>query len=349
MVKNVLALILFTLFISLSVLVFGSTRPQGLPTHAQAPLKLPVVGGLGTLQDSSASEIERLKLQNDLQEEINALGGGDSISLYYKNLKKGYEVTINADRAWVPASMVKAYVVVEAFRQKKVRLVNFDSRVTIKKQNVVPTELESTGHQPLREGAKATIRELVYAMVVQSDNTAYNSLLDVLDRRNITLTLRSLGLTDTVVGEKLSLNDEQYALDLAILGRQPNRTTARDFGKLFDLIYEDKVSDSNEILTIFKKQKINDIIPKLLPEGIDIAHKTGIFSLYLHDGGIVYKPNEPFILAVFTNRGDPTIIAQLSKISYYKSRDVLGAQAVVRAWDEMIQRVGELLLVVFPQ
>ncbi len=273
------------------------------------------------------SEIERLNLQNDLREEIDALGATNNVSLYYKSLNNNFEVAINPDRSWVPASIVKAFVVVEAFRQRRLGLVNFDSRVTIKQENVVPTELEDVEYQPLRAGVKATIRELVYAMIIQSDNTAYNTLIDVLDRRNITSTLRRLGLDDTVVGEKLSLSDEQYSQDTLVPGRQSNRTTASDFGHLFTLLYEGKIDNSEEILSTFKKQKLKDMIPKLLPTNLELAHKTGFLPPYFHDGGIVYKREDPFVLVVFTNQGNPEIVARLAKICYFKTRDVLGVSA----------------------
>lgn len=275
-------------------------------------------------QTNSKNDIEQQNLQNILQKEIDSIGASYNVSLYYKNLKSGYEIMIDSDRSWNPASTVKAYIVVEAFRQRDLGLINFDSRVTINEQNVVPTELEAQEYQPLRVGVKATIRELIYAMIVQSDNTAYNSLLDILDRRNVSSTLRKLGLDDTVVGEKLSLNDDQYAKDSTVLGRQSNKTTAHDFGRLFDLLYEGKIADSEEILAIFKKQKINDSIPSLLPQNIEIAHKTGAFPPYYHDGGIVYKPNDPFVIVIFTNTNSTDAISKLAKVAYYKSQDVLG-------------------------
>jgi len=294
-------------------------------TNALAPVSsLLNNGSIQTIPNISGNEIERLGLQKNLEEEIISLGATDHVSLYYKNITDGYEVKINAERSWIPASMVKAFVVIEAFRQKRLRIINFDSRVTVKEENVAPTELELTDYQPLRAGVKATIRELIEAMIDQSDNTAYNTLMDVLDRRNITSTLRRLGLNNTVVGEKLSLSDEQYALDTLVPGRQPNKTTAEDVAHLFALLEKGKIENSDEILSIFKNQKLKTMIPALLPANVDIAHKTGRWAPYYHDGGIVYKIGEPFILVVFTDHNDPNIIARLAKISYYKTRDVLG-------------------------
>lgn len=341
--RNILALILFILLVILLVGVVYSPF-AGRFSLTDHPTVGSVVKELSQKQSPAipVNEVERLNLEQVLWEEINAEGLSDNVSLYYKNLLDGYEIMINADRSWVPASMVKAFVVVEAFRQKREKIINFDTRVIIKKENIVSNELESSSYQPLREGVKATVRELVYAMIVQSDNTAYNTLLDLLDRRNITSTLRKLGLINTVLGEKLNLSDEQYALDAAVPGQQPNRTTARDFGQLFNILYQNKIEDAQEILTILKQQKINDMIPALLPKDVEVAHKTGRLSPYFHDGGIVFKPNEPFILVIFTNHDESAILARLAKISYYKTRDVLG-ESTSLFFREMGQWVKSLL------
>jgi len=321
--KKMLVLLFLTAAIPLFMFVLYVT-PKHI-SFGQIQQTQNVPGSVKSIPTMPVDDVERLNLQNLLQKELAAMGASYNVSLYYKNLNSGYEVLIDPDRSWNPASTVKAFVVVEAFRQRDVGLINFDSRVTIKDGNVVPTELEAHEYQPLRAGVKATIRELIYAMIVQSDNTAFNTLLDVLDRRNITASLRRLGFVNTIVGEKLSLSSDQYQIDSSVFGRQTNQTTVHDFGHLFDLLYEGKIVDSEEILTIFKQQKINDAIPALLPQDIEIAHKTGTLPPYYHDGGIIYKPDDPFILVVFTNTGGTDAIARLAKVSYYKSRDVLGA------------------------
>lgn len=331
MKKNITIIIFLVFSLLLLTKVIIST-PMNLYSFAKTITPL----GIGQLNTPTptpsplpGNDIERLNLNKDLNDEIAADGLQDNVSLYYNNLANNYEVMINADRSWIPASTIKAFVLPEAFRQKEERIINFDSRVVIDQNNVVPTELESQDYQPLRAGSRATIRELVYAMITQSDNTAYNTLLDILDRRNITATLRRLGLANTVIGEKLSLDDAQYAVDLTVPGRQPNQTTVHDFGRLFTLLYNEKIADADEVLTILKQQKINDMLPALLPKGTVIAHKTGTWSPYYHDGGIVYKPNEPYIVVIFTNNDDPNVVARLSKIAYYKTRDVvLGASTI---------------------
>ncbi len=254
------------------------------------------------------------------------LGLSDNFSVYFKSLNIPLEVSIEPTRSWIPASTIKAYVILEAFRQRDTGAIDFNQAVSIKASNVVPTELESEDYPRLREGTSVTIKQLIEAMIIQSDNTAYNSLLDILDRRNINLSLRSIGLTETVVGEKLNLDDTQAQQDVAVPGRQANTTTAKDLATLFDLLYNHKVADADEIVSIFKKQKINNMIPALLPQATTVAHKTGDWNPIFHDGGVVFKPNDPFILTIFTDGGSPEIVSKLAQVAYFRDPDHVGKE-----------------------
>ncbi len=263
-------------------------------------------------------------LQKYLTVEAALLGVSDNVSVYFKDLSSNTEVSIDPTRSWIPASTIKAYVVLEAFRQRSLGLIDFNQKVTIKANNVVPTELETDEFPRLREGTQTTIKQLVEAMIIQSDNTAYNTLLDVLDRRNISLALKNIGITETVVGEKLNLDDSQFQEDLKVPGRQPNTTTVKDLATFFDLLYNKKIGSADEILGIFKRQKINDMIPALLPPDTEVAHKTGDWAPIYHDGGVVYKPQEPFILTIFSNSDDPKIVARLAEVAYFQNAASVG-------------------------
>lgn len=264
------------------------------------------------------------KLEKYLTVQAALLGVSDNVSIYFKDLKTPREIGIDSVRSWIPASTIKSFVILEAFRQKQVGLINFDDQVTISADNVVPTELETDDFPKLREGTTATIGQLVAAMIEQSDNTAYNTLLDTLDRRNINQTLRDLGITETVVGQKLNLDDNQLPKDEQTPGYQLNTTTAKDLATLFSLLYDKKVPNYDEILAIFEKQKINNMIPAFLPKDTLVAHKTGDLAPIYHDGGLIFKENNPFVISIFTNSNDPTIVAKLAQVAYFQDAAAVG-------------------------
>lgn len=63
---------------------------------------------------------------------------------------------------------------------------------------------------------------------------------------------------------------------------------------------------------------------KWLPPNILVAHKTGEWDPYYHDGGIVYKPSAPFVFVGMSKSGSATVIAKMAEIAYYQSANVVG-------------------------
>lgn len=276
---------------------------------------------LGFLLPVLFPKIALADLEKYLTVEAAILQANENISLYFEDANGEKVVAMDPTRSWIPASTVKAYVLVEVTNQVRQGLISFDQIVTINKQNVVATALESDDFPRLREGTQASIRQLAEAMIIQSDNTAYNTLLDILDRRHINTTLRSLGITETVIGEKLNLDDDQFQIDSQVPGHQSNTTTAKDFSHLFFLLANNKIPGSTDMLAIFKRERFNDMIPALIPKSVAVAHKPGFWAPIYHDGGIVYKPDEPFILSIFSNANDPSINARLAKVAYFQNAD----------------------------
>ena len=275
-------------------------------------------------KDAPSEQIDQARLEKYLTVEAALLAVSDNISLSFKDLDHGKEVNIEPTRQWIPASTIKAFVILEAFRQRDLGLIDFDKEVTIAADNVVPTELETDEFPRLREGTKITIYQLVEAMIIQSDNTAYNTLLDILDRRNINLALKNIGITETIVGEKLNLDETQFQQDLQIPGRQSNTTTAKDLTTFFDHLFNKKIAHAEEILSIFKRQKLNNMIPAFLPQNTVVAHKTGDWAPIYHDAGVIFKPGDPFVLSILTNKGDPSVVAQIAKVAYFQTADSIG-------------------------
>lgn len=292
------------------------------------------IATFGPEASPSATPITIPNAEKYLIAEAALLGITNNASFYFKDFKTGEQSSLDPTRSWIPASTIKAYVALEAFRQARLGLINFNGSANIQAKNVVPTELETDEFPRLREGVSATVRQLVEGMIVQSDNTAYNTLLDILDRRNINKTLGDLGITETVVGQKLNLDDNQSRLDVNVPGYQPNTTSAKDLATFFDLLYNHQIPGAEDILNIFKRQKINTMIPALLPQNTPVAHKTGDWSPIFHDGGIVFKPDDPFILSIFTNSGRPEVLANLARVAYFRDAQSVGVKPVLKTTAE---------------
>jgi len=80
------------------------------------------------------------------------------------------------------------------------------------------------------------------------------------------------------------------------------------------------------MISILKDQTLNQKLPKYLPAGTGIAHKSGELDEYSHDTGIVYAPWGEYIIVALSKSADPQIasetIAQISKdvYDYFKAQ-----------------------------
>ncbi len=104
-----------------------------------------------------------------------------------------------------------------------------------------------------------------------------------------------------------------------------NSTTAKDLMVIFQAIASDNAGspeDCAEMIKILKDQKFNEIIPALLPEDVEVAHKTGVITSLHHDAGIVYLPDgNAYVLVLLSKKlGDfdegTNLMAEVSRMVY---------------------------------
>ncbi|HEX8932485.1 MAG TPA: serine hydrolase [Patescibacteria group bacterium] len=251
----------------------------------------------------------------------------DNISVSFYDGKKSEDIKINDTRHWLPASTVKLFVAMYAYKQIADSKLDIHESISIDAKNVVPTEYVSDELPIIQEGDYLTIERLLKQMITQSDNTAYNVLLDVLDRNKINDYVHSLGLTHTSIGSKLNLDTSQEQYEFDVPGYGINTTTAEDYNQAFIMIWRNKIADAKPLFELLKQQKINYMLPLLLPKGVVVAHKHGDLDPLFHDGGIVIGPKNSYALSIFTNAGDPNLVAHISEIIYTRDFSLVGKTA----------------------
>jgi beta-lactamase class A len=154
----------------------------------------------------------------------------------------------------------------------------------------------------MHPGDKRTIKQLLELMISRSDNVATNTLLDQVGRQNLNATMQSLGAFNTTFHHKLSggsipVNDTGYDG-----GR--NQTSPNDMALLLGKIEMGTIISpamSAEMKRILGMQMDNDKIPKGLPAGSKVFHKTGETSHVTHDVAIVETGGKRYILTMLTN------------------------------------------------
>lgn len=267
---------------------------------------------------------QTLSVSDAVYADLALQGELDNVSLYYRDGNSKNDISFREDKEWLPASTVKTYVAMYAFDQISNGNASLGDVVTIKAVNSVPTEDVPNGLPQLNEGDQASVERLIEQMITQSDNTAYNTLLDVFDRREVVKYIRLLGLSNSSIGSKLNQDAVQASSELQVPGYGINTTTASDYGKAFELIKENKISGSVELFNILKLQQINNMLPRYLPKSVVVAHKTGDLDPLYHDGGIVEATSGAYVLSIFSNAGTPDLVAHLSQLVYSRNYDLVG-------------------------
>lgn len=265
-------------------------------------------------------------LSDEIYADLALRGYLDNISVSYYNPDNSESIAISDTKHWLPASTVKLFAAIYAFKKIGDHSLNLYDYVTADAKNVVPTESVQDGLPLIQAGDSVTVDRLIRQMITQSDNTAFNMLLDVLDRKEVTSYIQSLGLTHSAVGSKLNLDTTQTQYEFDVNGYGINTTTAQDYTKAFELILKNKIPGSPTLLSILKQQKINYMLPLLLPKNVVVAHKHGDLDPLYHDGGIVFTPGKnPYIISIFSNIGDPNVIAHLSQLIYTRDPKLVGS------------------------
>lgn len=269
---------------------------------------------------------QNLTISDAIYADLAVQGNLDNVSLYYRDKNSTDDVSYRDNKAWIPASTCKLYVAMYAYDQIAKGKASLADVITIKTTNVVPSEDVENGLPPLIEGDQALIQRLIEQMLTQSDNTAYNTLLDVFDRREITKYVRILGLSSSSIGSKLNQDEFQSQSESTIPGYGINTTTAADYGKAFELINDKKIPGAQQLFDILKQQRLNNMLPLYLPKNIIVAHKTGDLDPLYHDGGIIEATSGAYILSIFSNAGTPNLVAHLSELIYSKNYDLVGKE-----------------------
>lgn len=209
--------------------------------------------------------------------------------IFIKNLKTGEKFSLNDNQTFKPGSLYKLKLMVLVFEQIKEGKLSEDEVLTadIKELNdffKIPKEDAEFADGTIN----FTIKSALEQMIVISHNYA------------------AMALTKKTKANNLAAD-----------------TTPKEIASFFEDLYNGRIIDgdySKRMLELLSRQKINDRIPKYLPEEIKIAHKTGDIDFFEHDGGIVFTPKGDYIIVVFSESRIPDAagrkIAELSKGVY---------------------------------
>ncbi|BAZ32880.1 beta-lactamase [Cylindrospermum sp. NIES-4074] len=238
--------------------------------------------------------------------------------MFFLDLDNGNYLDIGGDRVFPAASTIKLPILVAFFQDLDA------GKVSLNKQLTMRGDLVASGSgimQYERVGKKYTALETITKMIVISDNTATNMIIDYLGgTARLNQRFRTWGLKNTVIRNLLG--------DF----RGTNTTSSRDMARVLALLVNDKLVSSQskeQALDILRQTKTRTLLPAGLGKDALISHKTGDIGFLIGDAGFITMPNgKHYLAAIYVKRPYKDVrgrnfIRQVSQLVYnYLSQQV---------------------------
>ena len=289
-----------------------------------------------------------------------ATAASGHVGLLARHLATGEELSWNPHAQFGTASTIKVAVYAEVMRRRALGQVDLGAEVVTR----LPDLTGGSGVLGvLRPGLRCTIADLCTLMIVVSDNTATNMLIDLLGGvAAVNEGVASLGYPGLVLDHKVRLPppplvagpdagaDPDAGTDLdagtgpevAGPGRPLGTATPAEFCRLFGDLHAGRLVDpasSAEMLLTLRHQQSRSLIPRFYlnvaeppyepdEDGPGVASKTGWVDGCRVDTGLLYLP------------GDGGTVA------YCAAADGLADQTMttLAEGDELLGRLGAIML-----
>ncbi|WP_236687105.1 serine hydrolase [Ornithinibacillus californiensis] len=223
------------------------------------------------------------------------------ISLYDLDTNETWEM--NEHHLFYAASVIKVPIMIAAFAANKRGEFILSDTVELKRENIVGG---SGVLQHLTPGTQFTIYDLLTLMIIQSDNTATNMMIELVGVPSIQQTMKDIGL------EKSKFYHKMMTMDVDREGM--NEITASEMAGMLRKLATGKIISVHaceQMIAIMKQQQITNCLPGKVPPTTEttigslkeweIANKTGNVSGIRHDIGIFYVGKRKLIASVLTS------------------------------------------------
>jgi beta-lactamase class A len=231
------------------------------------------------------------------------------VAVAVKNLATGEAWSHNADEVMQTASLIKVAIMVEAYRQADAKTLDLGKTVTLTKDDKVQGSGILTSH--FSDGATFPVRDAVRLMMVYSDNTATNLVLDQVGIKTVNETTAKLGMPETRINAKVFKGSTTSVDPERTKKYSLGSTTANDLVKLLELIQTEKAASPESCKAMLGHMKActdKDTVVRFLPAGTVVAHKGGATNRVRTNAAIVFVPTPadkkkttPVAVCVLTN------------------------------------------------
>jgi beta-lactamase class A len=230
-------------------------------------------------------------LAQAVQTAIDGFSG--SVSFYAKNLDTGETCSIRGDEKVRTASTIKLPIMATIFHTVAEGHARWDEELVLRKDDKVSG---SGVARELSDGLHLPIRDLVHLMIVVSDNTATNLLLDRFGSDSVNAYMKELGLKETRSLRKI------LGAGTAPSGASPygiGVSTPHEMVTLLEKLERGEIVNgaaSQEMIGILKRQQYKDGIGR--HADFPVASKSGALERLRSDVGIAYTPGGRIAMAI---------------------------------------------------
>lgn len=215
-------------------------------------------------------------------------------SFFFEDLKSGYVYGYNENVCMTAAGCMKLPIAVSLIKAVEDKKVDFMDRVKIQTSDKV----YGTGIIHEFNEREYTVFELMVIMLIQSDNTAANKIIDIVGMEQINEDIVAMGLRNTRLNRKT--NDERTAITDV-----ENITTAYDLSKIWKHLSNGTFlsKDNGQMLIdILRRQQIKNKLALYIPDDlkIEISSKTGDKKGVENDTAYLELPKGKFVFTVLS-------------------------------------------------
>ena len=257
---------------------------------------------LAAAHPASAGQASTVTIDHRVQTAIQGFPG--TVSLFAKNLETGKSYELHADDPVPTASTIKLPIMVELFAEAEEGKLDWNQKLKLTDPDKV------SGSGVLTEfsgGDLLPIRDLMHLMIVVSDNTATNLILDRIGGNAVNQRMAQLGLTQTAVMRKImQTKPESFTEE----GKKPGndrwgtgRSCPRDMVVILEKLYRGHLvskAASEEMIDVLKRQRDLQGIGRDMKDTV-VASKSGALDHLRSEVAIVYSRYGPVAMAITVN------------------------------------------------
>jgi len=239
---------------------------------------------------------------DDLADKLSPLldAHAGKVTCAIKHLKTGVTFARDADVPMPTASLIKLPIMIEAYRQADAGKVDLKKSITLRDEDKVPGSGILTPH--FSAGMTLPLQDAIHLMMVHSDNTATNLVLDQIGLPATNATMEELLLPNTKIHSKvfrgsssiLPERSKQFGL---------GSTTAGEMVQLLELVEQGKLASEASTRAMRRHLAMCESkrLSKNLPAGVKVLQKTGSVTAVRTVAGIIETSSGNVAICLLTS------------------------------------------------